>query len=65
MTDRCPVCGFLPSRWTGGTMIEVPELNAGDWRAILDFLRWVQLPFLHRLIEQARRRKEEAADAQD
>lgn len=57
MPERCPVCGFLPCRWTGGTMGEVKELSHEDWQAILRFLRWVQLPFLHGLIHEARLRE--------
>jgi len=58
MNNRCPTCGFATCRWTGGTMGQITQLSADDWRSIYEFQRYVFLPFLHRMIARAREKKE-------
>ena len=38
-------------------MADVRDLSKEDWETIYNFMTQVELPFLHGLIEQARKRK--------
>jgi hypothetical protein len=41
----------------GGKMGDCRELSADDWRMIYEFEKYIALPFMHALIERARRRE--------
>lgn len=53
----CELCGKTPCRPLRQQMASMPELSKDDWRIIFDFLRFVQLPFLHTVIIAARKRE--------
>ena len=53
----CEYCGEkIGCKSTGGRLSHVQELTADDWRLIYDFIRFVQLPFIHTIIMRARAR---------
>lgn len=53
----CAVCGGeAMCHLTHGTMGNVDFLSAEDWRQVHEFMRDVQLPFMHRVIERAAKR---------
>jgi hypothetical protein len=62
LRSGCPYCGgtdgCYPSNWP---VRQIKELNAEDWREIYHFMRYVYMPFVHRIIARAilRGREEE------
>ena len=57
---ECPYCGMSNGcRPMGGKLADCEALTADDWRDMYWFIRYVQLPFIHRLIWRAEKRKEE------
>ena len=62
LTPRCPVCGCDDGcEPTGGYLGDVSALTADDWRRVYEFMRYVQMPFIHSVIATAilRKRKKE------
>lgn len=59
----CPVCGG--DQTTGchftKTLLSDDPLSADDWREVWMFIRFVQLPFLHRITARARARLPKSA----
>lgn len=56
--NRCPICGGTERcTWTSGVVSDMQELSVEDWEAIYNFMTQVELPFLHGLIDQAKKRK--------
>lgn len=56
----CPYCGGVDGcHPTGGITGQHNELSARDWEKIYWFVKYVQLPFLHRIILAARNRNRE------
>jgi hypothetical protein len=54
----CDYCGETDGcKFTSGLMSQVDTLNVDDWRRIYGFVKYVQLPFLHRIILQSQERK--------
>jgi hypothetical protein len=56
---QCSICGsFDGCKPIGGVLGNSKHLTANDWRLIYEFMKYVQLPFLHgieaRAIERAR-----------
>jgi len=58
----CPICGGTNGEHKpiGGTVSKEP-LTVDDWRELYEFLRDVELPFVHNLSAKARARKQAAA----
>lgn len=54
---RCPVCGEIDGcKPTYGYLRDAP-LSVNDWRRVYEFMKYVELPFIHRVIAQAIERK--------
>jgi hypothetical protein len=54
LTPRCPVCGGVDGcEPTGGYLGDVSALTADDWRRVYEFMRYVQIPFIHAIIANA------------
>jgi hypothetical protein len=59
----CPYCGSTDGcNFTGGPISQNFELSADDWKRIYWFLKYVQLPFLHQMITDARERNKTTTD---
>ena len=57
LPQPCPVCGGAGQcDWTHKRMGDEMGLSAHDWELIYEFLRKVELPFLHALIFRAQQR---------
>ena len=58
----CDYCGEkIGCKWTGGKLNHEPNLTADDWKLIFDFIKLIQLPFLHKVIMRANARKDATA----
>ena len=53
----CEFCGYEPCKTRRGKLGDLKELSPDDWWLVHDFVRYVQLPFIHRLIVRARKRE--------
>lgn len=54
----CNFCGEADGcKYTAGTMGEIPELTADDWKAIYLHIRYSHLPFMHSIIVRAKERE--------
>lgn len=54
----CEYCGEKDGcKPTGGLLGHHDELSVDDWRRIYEFMKYVQLPFIHSVIVAARKRK--------
>lgn len=53
----CPVCQSSNGcNWVGGNIADEQSLTADDWRLIYNFIRYIELPFIHKIITIARER---------
>jgi hypothetical protein len=60
--QQCPVCGCREGcEPTGGYLSDAP-LSADDWRRVYEFMRYVQMPFIHSIIANAVERKRNETD---
>lgn len=58
--EACPYCGSVDGcKPVGGLLAQINELSADDWRKVYEFIKYVQLPFIHQVIYEARSRDEE------
>lgn len=61
----CPVCGGSVEQGCHPTVRRLGEgldgeaLTADDWREVYLFIKYVYLPFIHRIVARARARKSE------
>ena len=53
----CEFCGYEPCKPERGKLGKINELSPDDWQLVHDFVRYVQLPFIHRIIIRARKRE--------
>jgi hypothetical protein len=61
----CPYCGGTDGcNWTLGFLGQHLELNKDDWKRIYWFMKYVEFPFLHRVILDARERNKKTTEAQ-
>lgn len=62
--SKCPVCKSEDGCRPGGISLRFSgsALNANEWREIIFFMRYVFLPFMHRIINKSRIRKRTAFD---
>lgn len=56
--DGCPYCGGIDGcHLTTGFLGRELSLTVDDWRKVYWFVKYVQLPFIHQIIANARDRK--------
>lgn len=54
---KCPVCGSTDGCVPAGGYLRDAPLSVDEWRRVYEFMKYIELPFLHSITANAIERK--------